>query len=152
MVQNTHPTGLLLRVKDADETVIQAAVQALAEVAERGEKGVSEVVLKCLGHDSAAVRHAAVQALAAVVDKGDEHAINAVAMRLDSKSEAIRMIAVEALGQVASMGDENAKAIITQRAMGYRGDARLHTCLDALAQVADAKTVSTMRTLLTTQR
>ena len=79
-------------------------IQALAQLAEKGDQHAITAVAARLEDGLWPVRHAAVQALAQLAEKGDQYAITAVAALLESREVwQVRRAAVDALAQLADL-------------------------------------------------
>ena len=84
-----------------------AALQALTEVAEKGDQLAISETSRRLKHKQMGVRWVALQALSNIVEKGDQLAITAAIEVLEDADEqtVIRMAALQALTQVAEKDD-----------------------------------------------
>ena len=85
------------------------ALEAVAQIAEKGNERAITAVSARLEDRERDVRHAAVRTMAQIAEKGDAHAITAVSARLEDRDEYFRVAAVRAMAQIAEKG--NAYAI-----------------------------------------
>lgn len=82
-----------------------AALETLADIADRGDKGAVLAVSACLSHDSPHVRCASLEALARISDTGDQHSILASCARLRDANPDVAKAAVQALGKLIGTQD-----------------------------------------------
>lgn len=88
--------------------VMVSSIQAISQVAVKGDHDVILAVSSCLEHRSNAVRQAATTALTRIANKGDTFAIQAVIRVLQHGDAKVRLSAIEALKQVSSRGKREA--------------------------------------------
>jgi len=92
----------------------EAALQALAMDAERGDPATIAAVSQGLGDVSERVRRTALEVLSEVADAGDAEAMRAVSDYLKNANNFIRRDAVTALALVSERGDENSIAMVAE--------------------------------------
>jgi len=123
-------------LEDTDVTVRIAAVEAMAQVVEKGDQHAIDAVIGRMEHAAGYIRGAAVMALATVAEKGDQHAVAALIRRLDDADLSVRNAAVEALAHFPEKGDVHALAALIGRLEDADGAVR-QAAVKALAHVAE---------------
>ena len=111
--QNFSALPELLTVRPDTVAMRRAAVDALAQIAGKGNAISIEAVMQRLAHANAGVRRAAVDALGKITEKGNVAVIYVLAERLQDDVTAVWRAAVEALSNISGRGDS-----ITIRAVG----------------------------------
>mmetsp|Transcript_76368 Transcript_76368/g.223977 ORF Transcript_76368/g.223977 Transcript_76368/m.223977 type:complete len:317 (+) Transcript_76368:48-998(+) len=123
------------RLGHEEPEVREAAVEALAEVACKGDRSVMALLGGCSEDESPRVRRAMLEAFAKVAERGDAEALAVVGACLGDTAYDVRWAAVRALQHLTGQGDAEAVA----RLGAFLGDAsylvRLATA-EALAALA----------------
>jgi len=109
------------------KTIRFAAVEALPQLAQRGDAHAIERAAELLEDVSPSVRKAAISAFARVAFEDDELAIVASAARLEHRQAEVRLAGLEAISLLAQKGNSRAIAaahtVVADREVGVRQQA-----------------------------
>ena len=90
-------------------------IEALAQVAQKGDNLVMQARTAILGDEGPDVRRATVEALAEIAEKGDQEVVSVIVPKLGDLDAKVRMAAAKALDEVADMGNGTAITALIAR-------------------------------------
>eukprot|EP00811_Abedinium_folium_P032309 NODE_5365_length_1778_cov_7.777105.p1 GENE.NODE_5365_length_1778_cov_7.777105~~NODE_5365_length_1778_cov_7.777105.p1 ORF type:complete len:512 (-),score=79.85 NODE_5365_length_1778_cov_7.777105:99-1634(-) len=130
-----HQHALAPLLHDGDSEVRQAAIRAIARLAERGNARTVDTMVACLEDDDDFVRRAAFSVLPRVAERGDSRAIEAAVTRLEHKAWIWRGAAVRALERLVQHGDTAVVTALLPRLKDEDRNVR-HVAVKALGKLA----------------
>merc|ERR1712008_238382 len=101
----------------SDFAVRDTALQALGQMAEKGDTATLDALRQHLEHEDWSVREAAVRALAKVAERGDTHTLQAVSACLNDPDPDVRLAAIQVLPLLADDCHEHAISEVRHRSL-----------------------------------